>query len=248
VTARILSFRLFLMLSSVVLTAAVGVGCSGTKVETKSSSELSRYRIQSLAVIPFTAIETPQARDQTDFVLPVPASVRRSDISLGIPSYAEARPKQTVGVPAYAAGQVTEQFWKRLQDRKGIQVLSQGDVARILSSEKELGQTTTGKTLTLLAQRLNVDAVVTGLVTTYQERVGSRLGADPTAAVGFEVKVVAADGQVLWVGDYYERQRPMNEDLMGFLQRWSFVTAEELAEYGVEEVLKEFPFGVGEEH
>ena len=64
--------------------------------------------------------------------------------------------------------------------------------------------------------------------------------------VGFEVRVVAADGQVLWVGGYYERQRPMNEDLKGFLQRWAFVTAAELAEYGVEEILKDFPFGVGE--
>jgi hypothetical protein len=62
--------------------------------------------------------------------------------------------------------------------------------------------------------------------------------------VGFEVKVVAADGQVLWVGNYYERQRPMIEDFSGFLQRWgAFVTAEELAQYGVDEVLKEFPFG-----
>jgi hypothetical protein len=48
---------------------------------------------------------------------------------------------------------------------------------------------------------------------------------------------------VLWVGRYYERQRPMTEDLIGFLQRWAFVTAGELTEYGVEEVLKEFPFG-----
>jgi hypothetical protein len=81
----------------------------------------------------------------------------------------------------------------------------------------------------------------------YQERVGSRLGAHPPAIVGFQAKVIAVDGQVLWVGEYYERQRPMTEDLLGFLQRWSFVTAAELAEYGVEEVLKEFPFGSGEE-
>jgi hypothetical protein len=58
------------------------------------------------------------------------------------------------------------------------------------------------------------------------------------------VKVVAADGQVLWVGNYYERQRPMNEDFTGFVQRrGAFVTAEELAQYGVEEILKKFPFG-----
>jgi hypothetical protein len=35
----------------------------------------------------------------------------------------------------------------------------------------------------------------------------------------------------------------MTEDLMGFIRRWTFVTAEELARYGVGEVMKQFPFG-----
>ena len=78
----------------------------------------------------------------------------------------------------------------------------------------------------------------------YQERVGSRLGADPPAAVGFEVKLVAPDGMVLWVGNYYEKQRPMTEDFAGFIQRYGvFVTAEELAAYGAAELADVFPFG-----
>jgi hypothetical protein len=40
----------------------------------------------------------------------------------------------------------------------------------------------------------------------------------------------------------------MIEDVMGFIQRHGmFVTAEELATYGVEHLLLEFPFGTGEE-
>ena len=39
----------------------------------------------------------------------------------------------------------------------------------------------------------------------------------------------------------------MTEDLMGFIQRRGvFVTAEELATYGVEHLLLEFPFGTVE--
>jgi hypothetical protein len=95
-----------------------------------------------------------------------------------------------------------------------------------------------------VARTLKADAALIGYVSMYQERVGSRLGANPAASVGFEVKVVAADGQVLWVGNYYERQRPLTEDVVGFVQRFGmFVTAEELAEYGVDEIMKEFPFG-----
>jgi hypothetical protein len=99
-----------------------------------------------------------------------------------------------------------------------------------------------------VAKQLKADASLIGQVLMYQERVGGRFGASPPATVGFEAKVIAADGQVLWVGNYYERQRPMIEDVMGFIQRRGmFVTAEELATYGVEHLLLEFPFGTGEE-
>jgi hypothetical protein len=95
-----------------------------------------------------------------------------------------------------------------------------------------------------IATRLKADAALVGQVLVFQERVGSRLGANPPASVGFEVKVVASDGIVLWIGNYYERQKPMTEDMLGFLQRWgAFVTADELAQYGVDEMLKTFPFG-----
>ncbi len=196
--------------------------------------------------MPFTSIATPQARDQGDLFLPTPDSLRRSDISLGIPRDMQPPPKQTMVVPGYAAEKVTELFWGRLQDRKGVQVLSPGDAVRVSSADAELAKIGPEKAAADVAKRLKADAALFGLVSVYQERVGSRLGADPPATVGFEAKVVAADGQVLWVGLYYERQRAMNEDLLGFLQRWAFVTAAELAEYGVDGVLKHFPFGVEE--
>lgn len=227
----------------VVALATVVPGCSGSKVATKSAPELSRYQVRSIAVMPFTSITTPQARAHDDHLVPVPQEVRRSDISLGVPLAAQPPPKKTMMVPAYAAEKVTELFWGRLQKRKGIQVLSPGDVVRGASADGDLDQMDPEKTAAAVAKRLNVDAVLIGLVSVYQERVGSRLGASPPATVGFEAKVVTADGHVLWVGRYYERQRPMNEDLIGFLQRWAFVTAAELAEYGVDEVLKGFPFG-----
>jgi hypothetical protein len=150
-------------------------------------------------------------------------------------------------VPRYAAEKVTELFWGRLQDRKGIQVLSPGEAGRMLAADEELANMDTEKAAAAVASKLKADAALLGIMSVYQERVGSRLGADPPATVGFEVKVVAADGQVLWVGNYYERQRHMGEDFIGFFRGWGFLTAAELAEYGVEQVLKEFPLGGGKE-
>lgn len=230
-----------------VVLVTVTTGCSGPKVATKSSAELALYKVRSIVLLPFTAIATPQARDQGEFFFSTPSSIRRSDISISVPSTLDPPPHQTMTVPGYATEQVTELFWGRLRDRKGLLLLSPSDATRVSSADEELANMPPEKAAAAIAKRLKADAALIGLVSVYQERVGSRLGADPPATVGFEAKVVAADGQVLWVGSYYERQRPMTEDLKGFLRRWAFVTAGELAEYGVEEVLRDFPFGEGEE-
>ncbi|SPP63427.1 conserved exported hypothetical protein [Nitrospira lenta] len=229
-------------------TALAVVGCSGSKVTTKAANELPRYQVKTMAFVPFTTIATPQVRDQGDLIMSTPQSVRRSDISIEVPSNVEHVPRQTVRVPAVAAEKVAQLFWTRLRHRTGVTVLSPSDTRKAMAS---LGgdplKTTPELAAAAVARKLTQDAALIGEVLVYQERVGSRMGASPAAAVGFEVKVIAADGQVLWVGNYYERQRPMIEDFMGFIHRWAFVTADELAVYGVDEVLKEFPFGAGGE-
>lgn len=220
-----------------------GPGCSGAKVTTKSSNELSRYQIRTLALVPFTSLKTPQLHDQRNSYFSTPEGALGSDISIAVSPAAEVPSSQTATVPGYAEDKVTQLFWKRLQAKEGLRVLPPGDAAKVAASTAEATKSTPEMAAANLAKRLNADAALAGRVLVFQERVGSRMGASPAAAVGFEVKVVAADGQVLWVGNYYERQRPMTEDFMGFIHRWAFVTADELAQYGVDEVLNEFPFG-----
>ncbi|MCP9468412.1 MAG: hypothetical protein NNA31_00285 [Nitrospira sp.] len=229
-----------------VMLAWIVTGCSGWKVTTASSDLLPRYTVRTLAMIPFTAMTTPQMRDQGDFFFSTPQSLRQQDLSVAVASDVEPRPRQVSVVPDYAAERLTQLFWKRLQSRGGLRLIPPGDSAQVLASV--VSETTSPATrpeiaAAAVARKLNADAVMIGLVSMYQERVGSRLGANPAASVGFEVKVVATDGRVLWAGNYYERQRPLTEDFLGFVQRFGmFVTADELAEYGVDAMLKEFPF------
>ena len=234
---------------TIALLLILGSACSGSKVTAQTSSELSRYHIRSIALLPFTTLTTPQVRDAGDMYLSTPQSVQRSDISLGIPSNVEPQLRQTTGVPAYAAEKVTQLFWSRLKDRQGIVILSPTESARAaVKSSPESSKATPEAEAAQLAAKLNADAALMGQVLVYQERSGSRMGANPPATVGFEVKAVAADGQVLWVGNYYERQKPLIEDFLGFIQHGGgFVTAEELAQYGTEKVLKTFPFGSGKD-
>jgi hypothetical protein len=223
------------------------VGCSGWKVTTESSDQLPRYTIRSMALVPFTAIATPQLRDQGYLYFSTPQSIPRSAMSVAIPSDVEPPPRQAASVPDHAAERITQLFWKRLQERDALRIVPLGDSAKA-AADGALSTAKPEAAAASVAKKLKADAALIGYVSMYQERVGSRLGANPAASVGFEVKVVAADGRVLWIGHYYERQRPLTEDFVGFFKRYGmFVTAEELAEYGVEEILKEFPFGVGRE-
>ena len=235
-------------------TALVGLavlavaGCSGSKVVTKSSGELQRYQIRTIALVPFTTLATPQVRDVVEQTLSAPPGARRSDMAISVLSNTEQPFRQTVTVPTDAGDIVTQLLWSRLMARQGITVLSPSEVAKALASSAT-SQASAGRSpAEAVMKQLKADASLIGQVSVYQERVGGRFGASPPATVGFEAKVVAADGQVLWEGNYYEKQRPMTEDFMGFIQRHGvFVTAEELASYGVEHLLLEFPFGtVGE--
>ncbi|BCA53573.1 hypothetical protein W02_07130 [Nitrospira sp. KM1] len=237
------------VLLTTVLAAGMAAGCSGSKITTHSSSELNRYQIKTVALLPFTAIATPQIPDPGDLYLSTPQGARRSDISLGVPSSREPSMRHTVTVPDHAAEKVTHLFWNRLKNRKGVVVLSPSNAEqagrKAANDENPAGREFAAAEA---AKQLKADAAFIGQVLIYQERVGGRLGANPPATVGFEVKTVAADGQVLWVGNYYEKQMPMTQDFMGFVQHGGvFVTAEELARYGVDEILKSFPFGITED-
>jgi len=233
------------------LTLAVFVlmatGCSGSKVTTKSSGELPRYQIRTIALIPFTTLVTPQVRDVAGQTFSVPPEVRRSDMLIAVSPDVEQPLSQTVTVPTGAGDIVTQLLWSRLRAWQGVTVLSPSEAAKALVSQATSQPSAGQSPAVAVAKQLKADASLIGQVLVYQERVGGRFGASPPATVGFEAKVVAADGQVLWEGNYYEKQRPMTEDLMGFIQRHGvFVTAEELAIYGVEQMLLEFPFGTVE--
>lgn len=224
----------------------VGIACSGPKVTSQTSNELPRYQIQTIALMPFTTLSTPQVRDSSDMYLSTPQSVKGSDISLGVPSSVETQLKQTATVPPYAAEKVTQLFWTRLKNRPGIVVLSPAVAAAkiLVQSKVETAKATSERQAADVAAGLKADAALLGQVLVYQERSGGKLGANPSATVGFEVKAVASDGQILWIGNYYEQQKPLIQDFLGFIHHGGvFVTAEELAEYGADEVLKKFPFG-----
>jgi hypothetical protein len=143
---------------------------------------------------------------------------------------------------------LAELFYLKLNTREGIVVVPQSRVREVVPA---IPSGATDKVLVsprALGEQLNVDAVLEGRVQVYKERKGSAVGLErpeDAAEVGFEVRLVSVEnGVTVWSGRYYERQRPMTEDLSGFLERGArFLTVEELANSAVDHVLREFPLG-----
>lgn len=94
-----------------------------------------------------------------------------------------------------------------------------------------------------LSEKTGADAVLTGIVTRYEEREGGPIGVKKPASAGFEVNLISTeDGTILWKGGYAETQKSLLEDvslLPDFIKRrGTWLSVEELAKGGAEEVLK----------
>ena len=98
----------------------------------------------------------------------------------------------------------------------------------------------------LFGRELNADFVFLGYLFRFEERVGSPLGVDRPASVGFDLHLVRVrDSKVVWTGKFDETQRPLSDDLLkigSFFRRGAkWLTAGELASAGMGEVLRELP-------
>lgn len=92
---------------------------------------------------------------------------------------------------------------------------------------------------------VNVTYVMTGYVYRFRERVGRGYSVQEPASVAFSVHLVDVPNQrVAWTGIYNETQQALSDNLFNlgtFLNRGGgWVTAEELADSGMENLLKGF--------
>jgi len=90
------------------------------------------------------------------------------------------------------------------------------------------------------------DAVIVGYLYRFQQRVGSRISVDTPASVAFGIHLIdVKTGSRLWKGHFDETQRSLSENLFNigkFIKRKaSWVTAEEMAVSGLEELLETLP-------
>jgi hypothetical protein len=213
------------------------------KVTTQTFPEIDRYNVKTVVVLPFDAVTTPQAVGPVSIEPTAPAGIKRSDIEV-VPSSGQRLDRPTSGIPEHASERITRIVYGKLSIREGLTVYSHDDAAAAIKSLAGLEESAKPSVQAgRIAAKMAVDAALIGRVLVYQERKGNKLGGE-TAAVGFEVRLISADGTPLWTGNYYEKQKPFTEDAKGFAERGGvFVTADELAEYGAAHLIDRFPFG-----
>lgn len=97
-----------------------------------------------------------------------------------------------------------------------------------------------------LGKELNVDFIIVGFLFRFEERIGSPIGAEKPASVGFDIHLFRLrDGIEVWKERFDETQRPLSENLFKigsfFRRKASWLTAEELASVGMDEMLMGLP-------
>ena len=95
-----------------------------------------------------------------------------------------------------------------------------------------------------LGEMVYADAVISGRVRRYQERVGEEWGAKRPASVAFVLELWDVKrGDLIWSGQFDESQRPLSENIFAlgeFTQRGGrWLTAEELALEGVKKAVNQ---------
>ncbi len=97
-----------------------------------------------------------------------------------------------------------------------------------------------------LGRELGSDFVSIGFIFRFEERIGSSVGVERPASVGFDLHLIRLkDGAEVWRGRMDETQRPLSENLLKigsfFRRKAHWLTAEELAGVGLDEALRRLP-------
>jgi hypothetical protein len=151
-------------------------------------------------------------------------------------------------VEAGAADFLTEQSIDLLKRHTDYQIVRERLRGGSLTALYSANQTTVDAKQ-LLADKgheMDADVVLVGFVYRFRERVGKGYGAESPASVAFDIHLIrVADVRTIWSAHFNETQKSLGDNLFrlgSFISRGGrWLTAEELADSGLEEIFEKFP-------
>lgn len=142
---------------------------------------------------------------------------------------------------------MTRQLVAQMKPMSGYTLLDPGMArgvrARIISEDIGIPLK---RLLVEMGKESGADAVLSGVVYRFRQRVGTGVSVQTPASVGFGVHLIrCADGALLWADHFDETQQNLSENLLKlrtFVERGGrWLTVEELAAHGLTEVMSAFP-------
>ncbi len=154
-----------------------------------------------------------------------------------------------VGKVREGAGEfLTEHLMSRLRDEKKMRLIDPGQAVGVRSKilSKNDGELSQKELILEMARSVGAQSVILGRVFQYRERIGTSYSVEVPASVAFDLILLrVSDGQVLWADHFAETQKSLSENLFllgTFIKRGGrWLTADELAESGLRQLLNRFP-------
>lgn len=155
--------------------------------------------------------------------------------------YFEAGP-----VPPHAVDWLSERL---------VGLLGQKSTATLITHDRSFDQSKQASSTGMLTERklvaqagrsVKADAVLTGYIYRYEERIGTSYAASRPASVAFSIHLIrSADGADIWFGYLDETQQTLSENLFNITAFWQrkgrWVSADEMAGAGLTDLLDKFP-------
>ncbi|HOG17445.1 MAG TPA: hypothetical protein PLB96_08875 [Syntrophales bacterium] len=138
-------------------------------------------------------------------------------------------------------------FLKKLELKTKIDLLAGEKVAGIYQRvHMDAAKKAPLSVIKEIGDALGADGVIAGYVFRFRERKGFAYSVERPASVAFEIHLIrSSDAVIIWKGSYDRTQSSLLENLLQIVsfyrQRGQWVTAEELTEEGIEEIVKSFP-------
>jgi hypothetical protein len=151
------------------------------------------------------------------------------------------------------ARELTNRLFERLVEKGAYELIPPGQASgvysKLLSSDPVL---TDAEILQRMGRAFSSDAVLSGYVYRWRERIGTDYAVNTPASVAFDLCLISSlDGAVLWKDRFDKTQKSLSENLFDFSTflkskgRW--MRAQELAAVGLADLVENLPSGIGRE-
>jgi TolB-like protein len=195
-------------------------GCSfgPGNLQSRHATDLETRRIRRIAVLPPSAMSAAPASKMSFAAVPDQKSSERD-----------------------APENLAKFIYAAMAALPNWQIVSESEVREV---DQSVGPTSEAVRLKRIGEMVYADAVITGRIQRYRERIGDEWGAKSPASVAFVLDLVdVRRGDVIWSARFDETQKSLSENIFALGEigqrgvRW--LSAEQLAQDGVKKAVSQ---------